>query len=107
MSGSLGDMGNLLKQAQNMQRELDRVREELREATVEGTAGGGRVRVVLTGDRRVQKVEISQEAMDAGDREALEDLVCAALRDGMDRAQKLAEESLGQVTGGIQLPGLF
>lgn len=107
MSGSLGDMGNLLKQAQNMQRELDRVREELREATVEGTAGGGLVKVVISGDRRVQSMEIAQEVVDSGDKAALEDLVCAALRDGMDRAQKLAEESLGQVTGGIQLPGLF
>jgi len=107
MSGSLGDMGNLLKQAQTMQRELDRVREELRGATVEGTAGGGAVRVVISGDRRVQSMEIAQEVVDSGDKAALEDLVCAALRDGMDRAQKLAEESLGQVTGGIQLPGLF
>ncbi len=107
MSGSFGDMGNLLKQAQHMQRELDRVREELRNTTVEGTAGGNAVRVEVTGDRRVTKVQISEEAVASGDKETLEDLVLAALRDGMGRAQKLAEESMGNVTGGMQLPGLF
>ena len=61
MNGAFGDMGSLLKQAQQMQRELDRVREELKTRTVEGTAGGGAVRVTASGDRTVVKVELSAE----------------------------------------------
>jgi len=107
MSGSFGEMGNLLKQAQQMQRELNRVREELRKAVVEGTAGGGVVRVEVTGDRHVTKVEISEEVIQGGDKALLEDMVLAALRDGIGKAEKLAEDSMGRVTGGMQLPGLF
>jgi len=107
MSGSFGEFGSLLKQAQQMQRELDRVREELRQRTVEGTAGGGAVRVLVTGDRQVTRVEISPEVLKDGDAALVEDLVLTALRDGIGKAAKLAEESLGRVTGGIHLPGLF
>jgi len=107
MSGSLGDMGNLLKQAQEMQRNLDRAREELRSTTVEGTAGGGAVRVVLSGDRRVQSLEISDDVVGSGDKAMVEDLVLAALRDGMTKAESLAERTMAKVTGGMNLPGLL
>jgi DNA-binding YbaB/EbfC family protein len=107
MSGGFGEFGSLLKQAQKMQRELDRVREQLRNTTCEGTAGGGAVRVEVTGDRQVTCVEISQEVLDSGDKELIEDLVLTALRDGADKAGKLAREALGKVTGGVSLPGMF
>ena len=107
MSGSFGEMGSLLKQAQEMQRELDRVRSELRAKTIEGSAGGGMVKVWVSGDRQVTKVEISPEAFKAGDKGQLEDLLLSALRDGLGRATRLAEESLAKVTGGMNLPGLF
>ena len=107
MSGSFGDMGNILRQAQEMQRELDRARETLRKASVEGTAGGGAVRVTVTGDRRLSSVEISKDVVAAGDKGMLEDLVLAAVRDGLEQAAKLEKESLGRVTGGMDLPGLF
>ena len=106
MSG-LGDMGNLLKQAQMMQRELDRVQSELAEARVEGTAGGGAVRVVVTGEGDVAEVEISQDTVEAGDKDMLEDLVLAALRDGLTRASDLRKERMSKVTGGLNLPGMF
>lgn len=107
MSGSFDDMGNLLKQAQKMQRALDKVREELRETTVEGTAGGGVVRATVTGDGQVEQIVISEEAMRAGDRRMLEELVLAAVRDGIDRAQRLRHEREAKVTGGLQLPDLL
>lgn len=107
MSGSLGDMGSLLRQAQEMQRELDRVREELKSAVVEGSAGGGVVRVELSGDRKAQSVHIDPEVLAQGDASVLEDLVLAALRDALSRAQALSDERMGRVTGGMQLPGLF
>lgn len=89
-----------------MQRQLDRVKEELKETVVEGTAGGGLVRVHVTGDRRVEKIEIDDSVVEAADREALEDLVLAALRDGLGRAEQLAQDAMGRVTGGVNLPGL-
>jgi DNA-binding YbaB/EbfC family protein len=107
MSGSFGELGSLLKQAQKMQRDLDKVREELRSSVVEGTAGAGAVRVEVTGDRQVTKVEISAETLADCDKQEIEDLVLAALRDGIGRASKLAEETMGKVTGGVNLPGLF
>jgi hypothetical protein len=107
MTGSFGEMGSLLKQAQEMQRELDRVRAELRAKTLEGTAGGGVVKVWVTGDRQVTRVEISPEVFRERDKALLEDLVLAALRDGIGKATRLAEESLAKVTGGMNLPGLF
>ncbi len=106
MSGSFGEMGNLLKQAQKMQRAMDEAREELRTATVEGTAGGGVVSVTVTGEGHVDKVELSDAAMGLTDKSVLEDLVLAALRDGIGRAAKMREERLAKVTGGLNLPGL-
>jgi DNA-binding YbaB/EbfC family protein len=106
VTGPLGELGGLLKQAQQMQRDLDRAREQLAAITVEGSAGGGAVRVIVTGDRKVTKVEISPEALAQGDKEMLEDLILAAVRDGIDKASRLAEEALGKITGGLNLPGL-
>lgn len=107
MSGAFGDMGNLLKQAQEMQRELDRAREELRSARVEGTSGGGAVRVEVDGDGQVQKIHIRPDALASSDAAAVESLVLAAVRDGITKAHALREERLARLTGGINLPGLF
>jgi DNA-binding YbaB/EbfC family protein len=106
VTGPLGELGGLLKQAQQMQRDLDRAREQLAAITVEGSAGGGAVRVVVTGDRKVTKIEISDEALAQSDKEMLEDLILAAVRDGIEKASRLAEEALGKITGGLNLPGL-
>lgn len=105
MSGSFGELGSLLKQAQQMQRELDRARAELKERTVEGVAAGGAVRVLVTGDLQVDRVELLPELVAEGDRQRIEELVTAAVRDGLERAHKLRDETLGKVTGGIELPG--
>ncbi len=105
MTGSFGEMGSLLKQAQEMQRELDRVRNELRTRTFEGSAGGGVVKVWVTGDRQVTKVEIAKEVIQDGDKALIEEMLLAALRDGIGKATRLAEESLSKVTGGISLGG--
>jgi hypothetical protein len=107
MTGSFGELGSLLKQAQQMQRDLDKVREELRARTVEGSAGGGAVKVTVTGDRQVTRVEISDAIARSGDRAMLEDLVLGALRDGLTKSAKMSAEAFGRVTGGLSLPGLF
>ena len=107
MSHSFGELGSLLKAAQQMQRDLDKVREELRNTTVDGMAGGGTVRVQVTGDRQVTRVEIAPELLAKPDKALLEDLLLAALRDGVGKATRLSTEALGKVTGGVDLPGLF
>ncbi len=107
MSQSFGELGSLLKAAQQMQRDLDKVREELKNSTVEGSAGGGVVRVLVTGDRQVTKVEIAPELLAKPDKGLIEELLLAALRDGIGKATRMSNEHMGKVTGGINLPGLF
>jgi len=100
-------MGNLLKQAQKMQQAMDEAREELSSTTVEGTAGGGVVTATVTCDGQVQNVAISDEALQAGDKSILEELVLAAVRDGITKAERLRTERMSKVTGGLNLPGLM
>ena len=107
MTGSFGEMGNLLKQAQKMQRAMDEAREELRTTSVEGRAGGGVVRATVTGEGQVERIEITEEAFRAGDRALIEELVLAAVRDGITKATRMRDERLARVTGGLQLPGLL
>lgn len=102
MSGP-GDMGNLLRQAQMMQREMDKARAEVAQMRVDGTADGGAVRVEVDGEGMVHAIAIADDA----DRSKLEGLVLEALRDGIGRARRLREERLSKVTGGLNLPGLF
>ncbi len=100
-------MGNLLKQAQKMQKAMDDAREELKKTRVEGTAGGGIVRAIVRGDGQVEHVEITDDALEQGDRTTLQELVLAAVRDGIDKATRTREERLARVTGGLNLPGLM
>jgi DNA-binding YbaB/EbfC family protein len=107
MSGTFGEMGNLLKQAQQMQRELDRVREELTRTRVDGSAGGGVVRVEVTADGMVQKIHLKPELVAGGDVSLIEDAVLAAVRDALGNAAKMREEKMKKVTGGLNLPGIL
>ncbi|MDE0895161.1 MAG: YbaB/EbfC family nucleoid-associated protein [Planctomycetota bacterium] len=107
MSGPLGDMGSLLKQAQQMQRELDKVREELASRQIEGTAGGRAVVVTLTGSREVVSVEISEELAKDGQRDTIQEMVLVALRDALGQVESISSEEMGKVTGGLNLPGLM
>ncbi len=107
MSG-LGEMGNLLKQAQEMQRQVDRVKSELRGRTVLGQAGGGLVQIQITSDRHeVKSVEISPQVTLTGDPKLLEDLLLGAIQDALRRAEEAEREAIGRITGGMHLPGLF
>jgi DNA-binding YbaB/EbfC family protein len=99
-------MGNLARMAQQMQADLERVQTELAEATLEGTAGGGAVRAVVTGKQDVVSVAIDPEVVEAGDLEIMQDLVVAALNDALRQSRDLAERKLGAVTGGLRLPGI-
>ena len=96
---------NLIKQAQQIQARLAKAQEELESATVEGTAGGGVVKVVATGRQTVQSVAIDRSAVDPEDIEMLQDLVLAAVNDALGKAQELANQRLGAITGGLRIPG--
>ena len=99
-------MGNLAKLAKQMQADMKRVQNELAAATVEGSAGGGAVRAVVTGKQEVVSVTIDSEAVEAGDLEILQDLVVAAVNDALRESRELAERKLTAVTGGLRLPGI-
>jgi hypothetical protein len=99
-------MGDLARMAQRMQADMARVQAELADAKVEGTSGGGAVRVVVTGKQEVVSVAIDPEVAEGGDVEIIQDLVVAAANDALRRARELAEQKLAAVTGGLRLPGL-
>lgn len=106
-------MGNNNEMLRQMQARISQIQEELAKETVEGSAGGGAVKVVLTGmgmgpaQVRVQSVTISPDAVDADDVATLEDLVLVAFNEALSRAQTLAGDRLSALTGGMRLPGLF
>ncbi len=97
-------MGNLQRVAMQMQQEMDRIQAELAEAEVEGTAGGGAVRAVVTGKQTLVSITIDPAAVDPDDVEMLQDLVTAAVNDALDGSRKLAEQKMGaltSLTGGL------
>lgn len=95
---------NMLKQAQQLQARMAKAQAELEESTVEGSAGGGVVRLIMTGKQTVESVTIAPEATE--DIEMLQDLVLAAVNDAAQKVQQLAAEKMGALTGGMKLPGL-
>ena len=97
---------NPQKMLQQMQREMQRVEEELHAARLEGTAGGGVVRVVVTGKRDVVSVTIDPSAVDPDDVEMLQDLVLAATTDALNASRDLEAAKMGALTGGLRLPGM-
>lgn len=98
------DLRDLQRMAQQMQASMEKAQAQLAEETVEGKAGGGAVVVVMTGTQEVRSVRISPEAVDPSDVETLQDLVLAALKDGLERSKALAAQRLGGITGGLKLP---
>lgn len=98
---------DMLKQAQKMQSQMAAIQQELENETVEASAGGGAVRVVATGKQEIKEIKIDPSAMDPEDPSILEDMVLIAVNDALSQAADLANKKLGQITGGMSLPGLF
>ncbi len=99
-------LNQMMRQMQKMQTDMAAAQEALNDETVEGTAGGGAVKVVVTGAGELKGVTISPDVVDPEDVEMLEDLVVAAVSDGLRRAQALQQERMGAFTGGLDLGGL-
>ena len=95
---------NMMRQAQKQLAQLQKIQEELETVTVEGSAGGGAVKVVMTGKQIVESVTIEPEA--AEEVELLQDMVLAAVNDASNKAQELAAQKMSVVTGGMNIPGL-
>jgi DNA-binding YbaB/EbfC family protein len=99
-------MANLQRMAAQMQQEMTRIQAELEATTIEGSAGGGVVRAVVTGKQELVGVVIDPSAVDPEDVELLQDLVVAAVNDALRSSRQLAESKMSALTGGLRLPGM-
>jgi len=98
-----GPLGQMMRQAQQMQENMKRVQDEIARAEVTGESGAGLVKVTLTGNYQARKVEISADALKE-DKEFVEDLIAAAINDAAQKVEELSKTKLGAVTAGMQLP---
>jgi len=99
-------MGNLQRMAQQMQQELLRIQGELETMMVDGSAGGGVVKAVVTGKQELVSVTIDPAAVDPADVDMLQDLIVAAVNDALGNSRRVAEEKMSAVTGGLRIPGM-
>ncbi|SDJ31721.1 YbaB/EbfC family nucleoid-associated protein [Natribacillus halophilus] len=102
------NMNNMMKQMQKMQKQMQEAQEELKEKTVETTSGGGAVKIVASGDKRIVDIEIDEEVVDPEDVDMLQDLILAAINEVMGKVDELVEQDMGKFTKGMNLPpGMF
>jgi nucleoid-associated protein EbfC len=99
--GAQPNMQQLMKQAQQMQARMEQAQQDLAEAEVEGTAGGGLVKATVTGTGEILSVTIAPDAIDPDDPETLGDLVVAAVRAAQEAAQQMQADALGPLAGGL------
>jgi nucleoid-associated protein EbfC len=97
-------LGQIMQQAKKMQERLVKIQEELAEKSVEGQSGGGMVTCVVNGKQELISIKIADEIWAEKDKELLEDLIRAAINEGLDRSREMMQEEMGKVTGGMQLP---
>jgi len=100
------NIGQIAKMAQQMQAQMAQAQAELAETTLEATAGGGAVRIVITGSQEVRSVEIDPSAVDADEVEMLQDLVMTAINEAIGRSKEVERERMGSIAGGMGLPGM-
>jgi hypothetical protein len=107
MMKGMGNMGQMVKQAQKLQSRMLRLQEELGERTVESSAGGGVVKVVANGRQQIVEIRIEREVVNPDDVDMLQDLVLTAVNDALAKAQSMVSGEMSKLTGGMSLPGLF
>jgi DNA-binding YbaB/EbfC family protein len=100
------NIGNIMKQAKKMQEKMGRLQEELETKTIEAQAGGGMVRVVVNGKFELVSLKIEKEVVNPEDIEMLQDLIAAAVNEGIRKAQEMASSEMAKITGGLGIPGL-
>ena len=102
-----GGMGNLMKQAQQMQQKMMKLQEEIAKKTLEASVGGGMVSVTVNGKNEVLRIKIEPQVVDPNDVEMLEDLIVAGVNEAIRKAQDMVNDEMGKLTGGMKIPGLF
>lgn len=102
----LGNIGNLLSQAKEIQEKMAKVQGELKTKTVEASAGGGMVTVKVNGEGEVLSLKVDPEVINAQDVEMLEDLIVAAVNEGLRRAKEMMSAEMAKIAGGLNIPGL-
>ncbi len=105
--GGFGLSPDLIKQAQELQNKLVQAQQEAQQAVTEGTAGGGVVKAQVKGDMRVLGITIEKDVVDPDDVEMLQDLIVAAIKDAQDKIEAKQQETMGSLTGGLNIPGLL
>ena len=105
MFGNLGEMAKLMQKAKDIQNNMKQMKQDMAESEFEASSPGGQVRAVVSGDFQLKKLTIAPEAM--GDRELLEDQVLCAVRSALDNALNAAQTKMAEITGGLNIPGLF
>jgi DNA-binding YbaB/EbfC family protein len=106
MFGKMGNMSGMMKQVQKMQADMARMQEELKDKTVEATAGGGAIRVVVSGAKELKEIKINPEVVDPEDVEMLEDLMVACVNEALRKAEEMVAKEMSKITGGLNIPGL-
>ncbi len=97
----------MMKQMQQMQRQMAQIEEELKSEKVEATAGGGMVKATVSGKQDILEIKINPEAVDPQDVELLEDMVTAAVREAIEKSRELGKQKMAGLTGGMNIPGLM
>ena len=100
------NFGNIMKQAKKMQERIGQLQQELEAKTIEAQAGGGMVRVVVNGKFEIVSLKIEKEVINPEDIEMLQDLIVAAVNEGIRKAQAMASEEMAKITGGLGIPGM-
>ncbi len=101
------NMGNMMKQAQQLQAKMAKLQEELSGKTVETASGGGMIKVVANGKQQIVSIQIEKEVVDPEDVEMLQDLILAAINDALAKSQEMVSSEMGKLTGGLNIPGLM
>ncbi len=107
MGGGPQNMQSMIKQAQKMQEDMERVQAELAEEVTEVTAGGGAVKVEIKGTREILSIKLNEDVVDPDDIETLEDLIVAAVNEAIKTVDGKSNEAMSKVTGNLNMPGLF
>jgi DNA-binding YbaB/EbfC family protein len=100
-------MGNMMKQAQQLQARMLKIQEELSGKTVESTAGGGMIRVVANGRQQIVSIRVEKEVVNPDDVDMLQDLILAAVNDALTKSQEMVASEMSKLTGGLNIPGLM
>jgi len=96
-----------MKQAQEFQKNMTKIQQEIEELTVESSVGGGAVKASVSGKMEIESITISPEVIESGDVEMIQDLIVAAANEGLSKAKEIASEKMGGLTGGMKIPGLM